>query len=252
MDLVNERLIEGDGTSARLWQDWQTRHAPSPVTADSLVPAGARAVVVAPHPDDEILGTGGLLAQLSSAGREILLVAATDGEASHPGSSRWPADTLARTRPQETAAALDVLGIAAQTLRLGLPDGGLVQHEATLRARLMRCLRAGDVVFAPWQLDGHPDHEAVARAAIVAARVNGARLIEVPIWGWHWCEPGDPRMPWDRARSVALTPALQQAKQRAVAQFHSQVQADPSTGQGPILHAAALQRMVGAVEVVLV
>ena len=44
-----------------------------------------RLVVVAPHPDDEALGAGGLLQHMTRIGVEAMLVAVTDGEASHPG-----------------------------------------------------------------------------------------------------------------------------------------------------------------------
>ena len=251
MDAVNDRLIQGEGTSADAWRQWQEAQGLPAIDVLALVPPHQRAVVVAPHPDDEVLGCGGLMAQLSQAGRELVLLAATDGEASHPGSQRWPAHELAQARPRESAAALAALGVSAQVERLGLPDGGLAGHEADVRSALMRWLRPGDVVFAPWRLDGHPDHEAVARAAIDAARANGAHLVEVPIWGWHWCTPGDPRMPWQRARAIALTAAQRRAKEMAVRQFHSQVQADPSTGQAPILPAHVIARLVQPTEVVL-
>ena len=43
-----------------------------------------RLVVVAPHPDDEVLGAGGLLQYMGRVGVEMVVVAVTDGEASHP------------------------------------------------------------------------------------------------------------------------------------------------------------------------
>ncbi|VFR16829.1 LmbE-like protein [plant metagenome] len=251
MDLAKDRLIEGAGTSVEQWQAWEAAHPPAAVETEVLVPQGHRAVVVAPHPDDEILGTGGMLMQLSRAGRDILLVAATDGEASHPGSARWPTAKLADTRAQESAAALAVLGVKAATLRLGLPDGGLASREASLRACLMRCLEAGDVVFAPWRLDGHPDHEAVTRAAFSAARVKGASVVEVPIWGWHWCTPGDPRLPWDDARAIRLTPGQLEAKRLAIQQFRSQIEPDASTGRPPILPSHVIARQLRNIEVIL-
>lgn len=251
MDLVSDRLIAGAGTPAEQWQAWETEHPPAPIAVDALVPLGHRAVVVAPHPDDEVLGTGGLLMQLSQAGREILLVAATDGEASHPGSARWPAPLLAQTRAQESAAALAVLRVHAAPLRLGLPDGGLAAQEAGLRASLLRCIQPRDVVFVPWRWDGHPDHEAVTHAAFGAARVKGARVVEVPIWGWHWCSPGDPRLPWERARTVVLSAAQLQAKRLAIQQFRSQLDPDASTGRPPILPAHVIDRLLRGNEVLL-
>ena len=78
-----ERRIEGCGTPDEEWQAWPGLAELPPVSARQLVPGSARAVVVAPHPDDEILACGGLLQLLAQQGSEVLLVAVTDGDASH-------------------------------------------------------------------------------------------------------------------------------------------------------------------------
>lgn len=59
-----------------------------PVTVKDLMPEDARAVVIAPHPDDEVLSTAGLLQQLHAAGHSLLLNSITGGTASHPGSAK--------------------------------------------------------------------------------------------------------------------------------------------------------------------
>jgi LmbE family N-acetylglucosaminyl deacetylase len=64
-------------------------------------------VVVAAHPDDEVLGVGGTMAMLAARGVRLRLIAITDGEASHPGAD--PA-VIAQTRINESADALDRLG----------------------------------------------------------------------------------------------------------------------------------------------
>ena len=68
-----------------------------------------RAVVVAPHPDDEVLGAGGLVRVLAGSGTAVRILAVTDGEASHPGA---PA-TLAARRREESRTALHRLGAGA-------------------------------------------------------------------------------------------------------------------------------------------
>jgi len=101
-----DRVLAGTGTPESSWQNWARLGALPEVKPAELVPPGARAVVVAPHPDDEVLGTGGLLAHLSALGRKVLIVAVTDGTASHPDSPAWPVERLAAVRPQETREAL--------------------------------------------------------------------------------------------------------------------------------------------------
>src|ERR1700754_4701713 len=105
----NEHALAGPGTPESSWQNWARLGGLPELKPAELVPPGARAVVIAPHPDDEVLGTGGLLARLSALGRKVLIVAVTDGTASHPDSPAWPVERLADVRPQETREALQRL-----------------------------------------------------------------------------------------------------------------------------------------------
>ena len=111
-------VIAGAGTPETRWRPFLEDLAPPPL---GLSPPPRRAVVLAPHPDDEVLGVGGLLALPARAGSRVLIVAVTDGEASHPGSDALPPGLLARTRATETLAALAALGLPAGVRRLGLP-----------------------------------------------------------------------------------------------------------------------------------
>jgi LmbE family N-acetylglucosaminyl deacetylase len=248
--MPQDRAISGHGTTAAQWRAWLGWPGLRAATVDELVPPGHRLVVVAPHPDDEVLGSGGLLAATAHAGREQLLVAVTDGKASHPGSLRWPAGKLGAQRRRETAAALRVLGAQACTvLRLGLDDGGIAAATADLADALAAALRPADVVVSPWRFDGHPDHEAAGRAVAAAALATGAPHLETPIWAWHWAVPGDRRMPWERAAVLHLGPFLAWRKSRSVRCFTSQLEPDPSTGAAAILPPWAVARLVHPREV---
>lgn len=253
MDAVDRsRHIAGLGTPAQAWLDHPTLAQVPAVGLDALVPEGGRAVVVAPHPDDEILSCGGLLHLLERHGRPFVVVAVTDGEGSHVGSTEWPVERLRATRPQETLAALDSLGIAApQLVRLGVPDGGVTAAEDELGLRLAALLQPGDVVVTTWRYDGHPDHEATARACAAAAHARGALLLEVPVWGWHWSAPGDGALPLEGARKLVLAPELVERKRAALACFRSQLTGDPSTGAAPIVFPQALERMLNPFELYL-
>lgn len=250
MDAVTDRAIRGQGTTEAEWKGWSGLPAIRRIDADELVPPGARAVVVAPHPDDEILSVGGLLAQLARTGAPVRVIAVTDGTASHRGSSQWPPERLVRERPRESRMALSCLGIDVEPVRLGLPDGGLQELRDLLAERLLTLMDRSDVVFTTWRNDGHPDHEATGHACAFAAARTGARLIEVPVWAWHWAAPGDARLPWRRARRLVLDGDAVERKRRAVQAFASQLQPDPSTGAEPILRATTVERAARAFEVV--
>ena len=89
MDAVakeGDRAIRGEGTTEDQWHAWTGLRQMRTTCMETLVPVGARAVVVAPHPDDEVLAVGGLLAQLARLGGAIRVIAVTDGTASHRGS----------------------------------------------------------------------------------------------------------------------------------------------------------------------
>ncbi|MGD9943396.1 MAG: PIG-L deacetylase family protein [Burkholderiaceae bacterium] len=240
---MNPRRIVGQGTSEARWQEWFQRR-PLPRREIASLLGGSTVVhVIAPHPDDEILGCGGLIRQASRLGAAVRIVAVTDGEASHPRSRYWPTAALARLRTRESERALQRLSVPAQRDRLRLADGKVERHEAELVAALCASVAPGDTVVAPWQLDGHPDHEATARASRMAAHARGARFLEVPIWGWHWADPASEVFPWHRAASLVLDIEDRQAKSLAISSFHSQLRADPSTGKGPVLPGFALERL---------
>jgi GlcNAc-PI de-N-acetylase len=128
--LVVSRLrpnrIDRPGTGQEAWDPWPAlRHLPA---VDPL--AWSSVVVVAAHPDDEVLGVGGTMAMLAAAEARLRLIALTDGEASHPGEDP---EVIARTRVAESAAALGVLGAtSAELIRLRLPDTGLAAREDEL------------------------------------------------------------------------------------------------------------------------
>src|ERR1700722_6232549 len=65
-----------------------------------------KVLVVAPHPDDETLGCGGLISLLAQKDRVFYIVFVTDGSASHRNSSAWPAGRLATQREREASNAL--------------------------------------------------------------------------------------------------------------------------------------------------
>lgn len=223
--MTAQPLIRGGGTPEATWQAWLEATTGAAATASQWVPQASRLVVVAPHPDDEVLACGATLAMHAQRGGESLLVAVTDGEASHAPASPAAARTLAACRRSESDTGLARLGIRPNhVVRLGLPDGQLGEHRGALSERLSDMLRATDVVVTTWRHDGHPDHEATGRAAASACASAACRLLEAPVWMWHWAKPGDLRVPWGRLKAVALSPGARARKQHALLAHASQLQ----------------------------
>ncbi len=208
-------------------------------------------IVVAPHPDDETLGMGATTAQLVTSGVDVQVVSVSDGGDAQPDGTRWDRIRLETTRRYELRRAIGVLGLPPP-LRLGLPDGQLADHEYQLAELLVEILEGaapGTWCAATWRGDGHPDHEAVGRAAATACGRTGVTLLEYPVWMWHWATPKDPAVPWDRAYSVRVSGRALDAKRRAAQCFRSQLE-PIGAGNTPVLPAFVLQRLLAVGEVV--
>jgi LmbE family N-acetylglucosaminyl deacetylase len=134
---------------------------------ESLI--GGTALVLSPHPDDETIGCGLLLAQMEREGHSISVALATDGNdgwfsvTPRPSSHR-----IAEIRHSEWHRALDVFNVPKERrFELGLADGTLEEHEAELSEWISRLLRdlSPSKIFVTGPFDLHPDHRALARAA---------------------------------------------------------------------------------------
>ena len=237
--------IDAPGTAEEEWRSWPLLHE-LPVLDISQCPG---VVVVAAHPDDEVLGAGGLLAMLAASRARLRLIAITDGEASHPGLDRAAAVRLAETRVAETSAALRRLGAPAEIVRLKIPDTGVARREPEVRAALSKLVPGFPLCLAPWEGDLHADHEAAGRAARDACAAAGVRLLRYPIWTWHWAHPRDPRVPWEHAIRVPLSAAVAWRKRAAIGCFTSQLrprgpQRPPVLPPGMIAHFARDQEVL--------
>jgi LmbE family N-acetylglucosaminyl deacetylase len=228
-DAATVHPIDAPGTEERTWAAWPWLST-LPGNGLTALAGVTSAVVVAAHPDDEVLGVGGLISLLAASRARLRLVAVTDGERSHRGHATPSA--LARRRTAETTAALRALGApAVAVVRLRLPDSGLARREDELTAALAPLVADFDLCLAPWEHDLHPDHEAAGRAA---RRAGPAALYYYPVWMWHWAAPADRRVPWNRALRIPLPPRAVARKRAAITCFASQTQ-DRGHGLGPVL-----------------
>lgn len=250
---MRDNPIVGQGTSLQQWQGSRRLAELPAIDVLDLVPLGSRAVIIAPHPDDEVLGCGGIMQLLAAAGRPLQLISVTDGSASHPGSQRWTVERLSVVRPQESAEALRRLGLPMHSLkwlRGGFTDTQVAAQETGLSEFIASYLHTSDVVFTTWRQDGHSDHEAVGRASVEAARRVGATCHELPVWTWHWATPEDASVPWERARKILLLPTHIARKRHAAHAFASQLEGDRDVGLGPVLAPYVLDRLLQPFEVV--
>jgi LmbE family N-acetylglucosaminyl deacetylase len=217
-----------------------------------------RVLVVAPHPDDETLGCGGLIARLVARGSTVHIVFLTDGGASHRGSRTWPRPRLAALREGEAIEALAALG-AGDSPRtfLRLPDAAMPEEgsEAWRAARdalaaVVAALQP-DLAILPWRRDPHCDHRdgwRLAHAALSKSRID-APILEYAIWLDELGAAGDfPAAGEVQEVRVDIASAAK-AKRKALAAHRSQTTAliddDPEAFR---LQPATIARLTGGTE----
>ena len=202
-----------------------------PVTTPERLTGNRPFVVLSPHPDDDALGTGGLIAAACGAGQRVVVVTLTDGSGSHPRSILFPRDKLVALRKAESESAADRLGLPVDHLRfLGLPDAAAPSagpaFERAMEA-ILAVVREVDAasIFVTWGRDPHCDHEAADRMArALRSRDPTLQLWSYPIWGWHLDGAAEVDEPAPVGWRVDISPWLE-AKRDAVAAHASQMTA---------------------------
>lgn len=149
-------------------------------------------LILAPHPDDESLGCGGLIALLKEAGSSVSIIFVTSGSASHTSKS-FPPTTLSKIRESEAVRACSELGVHISALRfLRAPDSKLSGLQGKdmdiIIQNIVEEFEKGDFssIALPWRRDPHPDHRmvnAIGELAIKKLQANVTKF-EYPIWLW--------------------------------------------------------------------
>lgn len=131
---------------------------------------GTRILVLAPHPDDEVFGCGGAIMRHVAKGEPVRVIIVTDGGWGVAPELR--AGYVAQRREESTAAAR-ILGYGTPEF-WGREDRALQYGEKLVQEILAAITAAGaDLVYAPCVLEMHPDHRALAIAAVEAVRRCG-------------------------------------------------------------------------------
>jgi LmbE family N-acetylglucosaminyl deacetylase len=131
------------------------------------------AVVIAAHPDDEVLGCGGTVARMASEGRDVHILLLADGETSR-GPISQPHDDRKKVVARNAAAerACEILGASSVEI-LGLPDNQLdsvsLLEVVKKIETFVNCYRPS-TVFTHYAGDVNVDHRLVHDAVIAACR----------------------------------------------------------------------------------
>jgi LmbE family N-acetylglucosaminyl deacetylase len=161
-----------------------------------------RVLVVAPHPDDEAIGCGGVICLHRQCGEPVRVAFLTSGERGIPDLPEGEIRALREAEAAAACAALTAEGCAF----LRLPDQGVEDNVERGVQALARELRAhpADLIYVPHPDEDHPDHAAtlpLVRAALAQGPAGGPlpelRAYEVwtPMPRFGWVEVIDEVMP---------------------------------------------------------
>ena len=198
--------------------------------------AGRHVLLVAPHPDDEVIGCGGTVHLLAQAGAHVIVVITARGDGGIGGDGAVPAD-----REAESQAACSILG-TQPPIFLRIPSQRLREDPAAAARELTSRVGRGvhDLLLVPSPLERHPTH----RAALVAALLSGAARPDAAWWGYG---------AWDAipatADSVEIdTTEARSVRTRALAAHVSQTSCRSLTAgiAGRELDQATFSRLVGS------
>jgi LmbE family N-acetylglucosaminyl deacetylase len=135
-------------------------------------------LVIAPHPDDEVIGCGGSLCLHADRGDRVVAVFLTSGELGLKHLSR---DKAWAVREREAELAARILGLA-DIFFLRLPDWSVGEHLKRGALRLGPILKRQQpgLIYLPHEREWHPDHRItwpLVKCALSSARLNRAPLL---------------------------------------------------------------------------
>jgi LmbE family N-acetylglucosaminyl deacetylase len=192
-------------------------------------------MLIAPHPDDEVLACSVILQKAVRAGAAIRVVYVTDGDDNpwpqRAVERRWrlsPSDRKrwGKLRRSEALAALRVLGIDPSDVQfLALPDQGLT--DLLLRdcnSALTRLIQVIDDwsptdILVPSLCDIHPDHNAVA----VMMRLVFADFLAEGVSQWNYLVHGCSAAFFDRATELSSSEVETATKRDAIRRHQTQM-----------------------------
>ena len=147
-----------------------------------------KTVIIAPHPDDEVIGCAGLIRALVERGTLPHVVILTGGEGSHRGCCDTSAEEIIAARHQLTLKAAATLGLPESHIHcLNYPDGGVaLEHSETESLRELLVQLSPKALFVPHHGEGWSDHLQAAEITKHLMAGKDAAIYEYCVWMWYY------------------------------------------------------------------
>lgn len=148
-----------------------------------------KVLIVAPHPDDEVLGCSGLIQRLLKEGKQVDVVILSGGGKSHAGCCEIGESTLIESRRNLSWEAAEILGLPLGNLYfLNYPDGSIAFDcpETRQLKKLIGTLQPKSI-FVPHKGEGWSDHLAAGQIVRkLIGKGSTISLYEYCVWFWYY------------------------------------------------------------------
>lgn len=149
-----------------------------------------KAIIVAPHPDDETLGCSGLIQHLLESGKKVYVIILSGGGKSHFECCHIEESKLINNRRKLSIKSAEILGLTLnQLFFLDYPDGNVSYNNSeTLRLHTLIKELVPDAIFIPHNGEGWNDHIEAGRIVreIIRKETNTIQLYEYCVWFWYY------------------------------------------------------------------
>jgi LmbE family N-acetylglucosaminyl deacetylase len=173
-------------------------------------------LIIAPHPDDEVLGCAGLIQKLITAGKEVHVIILSGGEASHNGCCPIDKQTLINERRQLSIKAAKLLNLSKEHLHfLNYPDGDIkFENPETIQLKELIHTIQPNAIFVPHDKEGWSDHiEAQNIIRKLISEETSTELYEYCVWFWYY---NSWNIDWKNGYLIKMNSAEHQLKNKAI------------------------------------
>ncbi len=173
-----------------------------------------KTLILAPHPDDEVIGVAGLIQHLLSKGKRVEVVIMTGGGKSHSGCCKIEEQELIKARRDLSRKAAEILGLPQNDLHfLDYPDGGIAyNHPETERLKTFITEIKPDTIFVPHHGEGWSDHIQTREIGLKLADAH-ISVYEYCVWFWYY---NTWKIDWKSARILKMTQEEYVLKNKAI------------------------------------
>lgn len=152
------------------------------------LPISDNTVIIAPHPDDEVIGCAGLIHTLVNRGTPPHIIILTGGEGAHRGCCDTSGAEVIIERRKLTMTAANELGLPVSQIHfLDYPDENISQDSSeTEKLKELLNRLSPQTVFVPHRGEGWSDHVKAAEIVRQLMKSNDISIYEYCVWMWYY------------------------------------------------------------------